>query len=73
MKLAKSVFFKTNGLFTIDSLKFKKTPFIALLKILGILVERNLNTSDTNFCYIGPSNKYIFRVGVGDILILLTV
>jgi hypothetical protein len=22
---------------------------------------------------IGPSNKYIFRVGVGDILILLTV
>jgi hypothetical protein len=23
--------------------------------------------------YIGPSNKYIFRVGVGDILILLTV
>jgi hypothetical protein len=23
--------------------------------------------------YIGPSNKYTFRVGVGDILILLTV
>jgi hypothetical protein len=23
--------------------------------------------------YIGPSNKYIFRVGVGDILILLTM
>jgi hypothetical protein len=22
---------------------------------------------------IGPSNKYIFRVGVGDILIMLTV
>jgi hypothetical protein len=22
---------------------------------------------------IGPSNKYIFRVGLGDILILLTV
>jgi hypothetical protein len=23
------------------------------------------------YSYIGPSNKYIFRVGVGDILILL--
>jgi hypothetical protein len=25
------------------------------------------------YSYIGPSNKYIFRVGVGDILILLIV
>jgi hypothetical protein len=31
------------------------------------------NNYRITYVYIGSSNKYIFRVGVGDILILLTV
>jgi hypothetical protein len=38
-----------------------------------ILDGGNLELRQTIDITIGPSNKYLFRVGVGDILILLTV
>jgi hypothetical protein len=38
-----------------------------------VLSQFVLTLSVKTNTYIGPSNKYIFRVGVGDILILLTV
>jgi hypothetical protein len=55
--------------------------FTTMVKTLGSFPIKNYDFSITNWTrtnlktlfYIGTSNKYIFRVGVGDILILLTV
>jgi hypothetical protein len=38
---------------------------------LGVVLHKE--TPLASFSSIGPSNKYIFKIGVGDILILLTV
>jgi hypothetical protein len=52
-----------NTLFTFEVSKSDDQSILAAIVLL---------TKTTSTC-IGRSNKYIFRVGVGDILILLTV
>jgi hypothetical protein len=44
-----------------------------LNSVCGRITHFSLDQNSTALPDIGPSNKYIFRVGIGDILILLTV
>jgi hypothetical protein len=62
--------------FCLMVISFSNFPYFYLFVIIASFRALSLRI-DFNFLLrdgdIGPSNKYIFRVGVGDILILLTV
>jgi hypothetical protein len=55
--------------------KYNNNTLLALAKTSGKTVKKylKLKISIAFIPNIGLSNKYIFRVGIGDILILLTV